>query len=99
MKKLDKQKKLAQTLIEMGIIAFFAWLGWGVVGLYLHLNGHISGTMYFGISVALLALFLIGVCYGDRLCDDYAENIRGMIPVNDILGEMNLRIWVYSIIR
>jgi hypothetical protein len=96
MKKLDKQKKLAQTLIEMGIIAFFAWLGWGVaVGLYLHLNGHISGTMYMGISVALLALFLIGVCSGDRLRHDYEENIRGVIPVEDILKEEGLNAGFY----
>ena len=96
MKKLDKQKKLAQTLIEMGIIAFFAWLGWGVaVGLYLHLNGHISGTMYFGIYVALLALFFIGVCSGNRLRDEYEENIQVMIPVNDILKEEGLNAGFY----
>lgn len=96
MKKLDKQKKLAQAFIEIGIIAFFAWLGWGVVvGLYLHLNGHISGTMYMGISVALLALFLIGVCSGNRLRDDYAENIRGVIPVDDILKEEGLNAGFY----
>ena len=96
MKKLDKQKKLAQAFIEIGIIAFFAWLGWGVVvGLYLHLNGHISGTMYMGISVALLALFLIGVCSGDRLRDDYAETIRGVIPVDDILKEEGLNAGFY----
>lgn len=94
--KLDKQKKLAQAFIEIGIIAFFAWLGWGVVvGLYLHLNGHISGTMYLGISVALLALFLIGVCSGDRLRHDYAENIRGVIPVEDILKEEGLNAGFY----
>lgn len=94
--KLDKQKKLAQAFIEIGIIAFFAWLGWGVVvGLYLHLNGHISGTMYMGISVALLALFLIGVCSGDRLRHDYAENIRGVIPVEDILKEEGLNAGFY----
>lgn len=96
MKKLDKQKKLAQAFIEIGIIAFFSWLGWGlVVGLYLHLNGHISGTMYMGISVALLALFLIGVCSGDRLRHDYAENIRGVIPVEDILKEEGLNAGFY----
>ena len=96
MKKLDKQKKLAQAFIEIGIIAFFAWLGWGVVvGLYLHLSGHISGTMYMGISVALLALFLIGVCSGDRLADDYAENIWGLIPVDDILKEEGLNAGFY----
>ena len=94
--KLDKQKKLAQAFIEIGIIAFFAWLGWGVVvGLYLHLNGHISGTMYMGISVALLALFLIGACSGNRLLDDYAENIRGVIPVDDILKEEGLNAGFY----
>ena len=96
MKKLDKQKKLAQAFIEIGIIVFFAWLGWGVVvGLYLHLNGHISGTMYLGISVALLALFLIGACSGNRLLDDYAENIRGVIPVDDILKEEGLNAGFY----
>ena len=43
MENREKQKKLAETLMNIGVFALFAWIGWGLtVGLFLLIQNRYS---------------------------------------------------------
>ena len=84
----EKQKKLARALINIGVYALYAWIGWGLfAGLFLFLTGYVSKAVYLGIFAALAALCFTGVFLGRRLEKVYLENLQAMISIDDILKE------------